>query len=392
LPEHLSDKQLAAFRLRRLTPADLLAVDDHLAACEECRLKLPEAVVGRAFGALRAQLETGPPTHLTYEQMERYVDGGSDGVEREIAEAHLDACAGCADETADLAEFRAKGTPSVTPRPSYFTAPVRRWLLLPAAAVLVWGSTFLFQKRPVSEPTEQRTTAEHASPSPAAISLSLEDGGRRVTLDEQGHLKGLPALSAEQEASVRASLQTGQLETPPFLAGLVGEPGTLLGTTTEKDALRLVDPLGTAVETDQPTLRWRPLEGATSYTAAIFDARLNPVATSPAMTSTEWTVPKRLPRGQDYSWQVTALQDGREITAPAPPAPEARFRVLEESLAEEMRTARQAYAGSHLALGLLYARTGLVLEAERELGALAAANPQSSLARDLLKQLKAVRR
>jgi hypothetical protein len=213
-----------------------------------------------------------------------------------------------------------------------------------------------------------------------------------VTLDEDGGLAGLPALSPADEASIRAALETGRLEAPRFLAGLVAQPGTLLGGDSGADSFTLVEPTGTAVETDRPTLRWGRLEGASSYTVAVFDARLDPVATSPALTGTEWTVPKDLERGQDYSWQVTARKGGREVTAPAPPAPEARFRVLDEALAGEVRRARQLYAGSHLVLGLIHARAGLLPEAERELHALADVNPGSPVARTLLQQVQALRK
>jgi hypothetical protein len=198
-------------------------------------------------------------------------------------------------------------------------------------------------------------------------------------------------MSKEDEAAIRLALETGQVETPAFLKELAGQPGTLLGTGTEAEALKLVRPLGTAVETDRPTLRWLPLDGASSYIAAVFDANLNPVATSSRLSATEWTLPRALPRGRDYTWQVVARKEGREVTAPAPPAPEARFRVLEEAPAADIGRARQAYAGSHLALGLVYARAGLLDEATSELDALAGLNPDSSVARDLIQQVQALR-
>jgi hypothetical protein len=226
---------------------------------------------------------------------------------------------------------------------------------------------------------------------PAPVRIALDDGGRRVTLDDAGRLDGLPAMSEKDEAAVRVALETGRLETPAFLAELVEKPGTLLGTTNDTDRLSLVGPMGTAVETDRPTLRWKPLRGASSYTAAVFDAQLDPVATSPPSSGTAWTPPTPLPRGRDYTWQVTARLGDREVSAPAPPAPEARFRVLEESLATDVAHARQAYAGSHLALGLAYARAGLLDEAQRELQALVSLNPESPIARELLQQVQALR-
>jgi hypothetical protein len=91
-------------------------------------------------------------------------------------------------------------------------------------------------------------------------------------------------------------------------------------------------------------------------------------------------------------WQVTAVKDGKEIISPTAPAPEARFKVLEKAKADELTVVERVGPGSHLARGTLYARAGLLDDAERELRALLAANPKSSTARKLLQSLQAIRR
>jgi hypothetical protein len=391
VPPHLSEAQLSAFRTGTLPADALLEVDDHLAACEACREKLaPGSGLGKAFEAVRAEIRAGVmATHLTYEQIERYVDGRADDVEREVADSHFDGCRQCADETADLTDFRATGAPPIR-RPAR-TVQAFPWLLLPVAAALLWGATLLIRGTDGPGKPPVPTQAE-IPPSPPAVRVALDDGGQRVTLDEDGRLAGLPALSPADEASIRAALETGRLEAAGFLAGLAGQSGTLLGGDSGAGTFTLVEPAGTAVETDRPTLRWQRLEGASSYTVAVFDARLDPVATSPALTGSEWTVPKDLERGQNFTWQVTALKGGREITAPAPPAPEARFRVLDQNLTDEIRRLRPLCQGSHLALGIVYARTGLLPEAERELHALSDLNPGSPVARTLLQQVQALRK
>ncbi|MFN0172780.1 MAG: hypothetical protein ACKV22_40890 [Bryobacteraceae bacterium] len=40
MDDHVTELELEGYRRRRLAPTDLLRVDDHLAACEHCRLKL----------------------------------------------------------------------------------------------------------------------------------------------------------------------------------------------------------------------------------------------------------------------------------------------------------------------------------------------------------------
>ena len=89
---------------------------------------------------------------------------------------------------------------------------------------------------------------------------------------------------------------------------------------------------------------------------------------------------------------MKAVKDGQEVKSPRPPAPQARFRVLDRAKADELARAKRAYPSSHLTLGLLYAEAGLLKEAEQELRLLQRANPNSELARGLLRQIQALRR
>lgn len=109
------------YRRRRLTPTELLAVDDHLATCESCRRQLADreqraAAVTALQTALQqtAELETG---HLSPQLLSRYVNGALDAVQREITASHLEACAACAAMVEDLREFPAL-TAVVTEEPA----------------------------------------------------------------------------------------------------------------------------------------------------------------------------------------------------------------------------------------------------------------------------------
>ena len=97
---------------------------------------------------------------------------------------------------------------------------------------------------------------------------------------------------------------------------------------------------------------------------------------------------RSLKRGRVYSWEVTAIKEGREITSPVAPSPPARFKVLDQARLDELERARRTYAGSHLLLGVLYANIGLVEDAQREFQALAAANPNSEVAKRLALSVK----
>ncbi len=191
----------------------------------------------------------------------------------------------------------------------------------------------------------------------------------------------------EQDGPIHRLRGLQRAETP-VLTSLTTKTGSLMGGNPGVP-FALLAPVAQVSESARPKFRWQALDGAVSYTVTVYNAAFNKVATSPLLTTTEWQPAQPLPRGLTYSWQVKALKDGQEIAAPVPPAPEAKFKVLEPSKLQEVTNARRQFAGSHLALGLLYAEAGLLPEAERELQALVEANRTSTLARKLLQSVKA---
>jgi hypothetical protein len=91
-------------------------------------------------------------------------------------------------------------------------------------------------------------------------------------------------------------------------------------------------------------------------------------------------------------WQVRALRGDEAIVAPAPPAPEARFRVLSQAEAARLADLRGRYADFHLVRGILLAQAGSLDEAERELASLVEANPGIAGAQRLLDSLREQRK
>jgi hypothetical protein len=219
------------------------------------------------------------------------------------------------------------------------------------------------------------------------ISVALNDIGGVVALNKDGNLVGLGPLSPAQEKIVKTALTTGRTTTPSWLAEIRTTDDALMGGT-DGETFRLLGPVGIALRTDRPAFRWAPLTGATSYTVTISDSNFNQMATSGPLTGTEWTPPRPLARGAVYNWEVTARKDGKEITAPAPPA-RAGFRVVETTKLEELEQAERA--NSHLLSGVLYAGAGLLDDAERAFQALANANPGSPVAARLLASVKTLR-
>jgi hypothetical protein len=451
MPEHLTDGQVERYQRRVMSPAELLETGEHLIECEVCSRQLRrKRQTDSAFAFLRADFEahaSAPSEHLQYEQIAGFADGTLDETEHEIVISHLDFCSACREDIRHLSQFKASlaaptelGRTSATP-PTWRERMAALWrspvgwsplrlagmtafaLLLVAAAAVAWftwkqiSSPRTDMARsgatpPVLEPT--RSPAESSTveseklqgdantvgsdepaqphPTPEAtpeILLALDDGGRRITLDKQGQVKGLEALSPSDQRAVKEALTSQRVDRSPALAELRGRAETFLGESGEGSAFALSGPVGVVVATDRPTFRWRALGGASSYVVTVYDSGLNELAASPPLSGTQWKASSALSRGGVYIWQVTATKDEQKIVSPVAPAPEAKFKVLGHAELAELERARRKHPNSHLLLGTLYARAGLLDDAAREFQALLKANPSSAVARKLLRSVKA---
>ncbi len=448
--EHLAESLIERYRQRQLDAVELLALDDHLTACAICRQQMR---VSLSLSGSPARLQTDLANHFSEEidhlpelRLTGYLLNRLDPVDRELAESHLDFCEDCQSELGKLqqtglpanAVAGASVAPAAAPRkwderllPSWLRELWNgNWASLPLTlrvagamallALLAWG---IWRWRAPSDGQQQivegplpTATAENRLPEtiPQSETLfAINDGGARITSDANGNLTGIESLSPAQQQAVKTALSsdssggsaTGLAGILPAMtdlkvsaSGLMGAPDgdTALEWAAAQTTMRM--PFAEVVLEDRPTLRWQPLAGADSYVVTIHDPAANyrEVSSSSKLNATRWTPPRPLPRGHLYIWQVTAVvknADGseREITAPAPKAPEAKFRVLARAQFDEVMQARQMYPDRHLTLGLLYVRFGLLKDAEIELQKLAAANPESQIAPKLLRDLRAKR-
>jgi hypothetical protein len=78
-------------------------------------------------------------------------------------------------------------------------------------------------------------------------------------------------------------------------------------------------------------------------------------------------------------WQVRAWRGEEMVSAPAPPAPPARFEIAGEQVAARVEQLRSAPHASHLLAAALCASEGLKEEAAAEMQALERENPGSAL-------------
>jgi len=140
-----------------------------------------------------------------------------------------------------------------------------------------------------------------------------------------------------------------------------------------------------------PVFKCEQLSGASAYRVNVLDSRGCQVAESGDLPSaiTEWKPGTPLDRGNIYSWVVIAVVDGKEIVSPGASAPAMKFQVLSTSDLTKLDQLKRTH--SHLALGVLFAKVGLLAEAERELKELVRLNPHDKVAKKLLRSVGLIR-
>lgn len=302
------------------------------------------ADLDRAAAALARGISPGPDDHdhPAYETIEALVDGRLHAADVEAVQAHAELCSVCAEDIADLSAMRAAMQP---PAPAVASAPARRRLMVIAASIAatvvlaVWLS-------------------ERAGPGdPAPVPLA--------TAPPAVPLAPASRLTPEEQAVVAGAAEARRLEVPADVASLAGSVGTLLGETGDRGPLTPSMPIGTVVLAARPAFAWSPMPGARAYTVAVFDEQFTEVARSGRLTATAWTPAVDLPAGRTLSWQVTAHLASGDVNGPAPPQPEARFRVIDAQTAATTMDQLSRLSNEPLALGILLARSGLLQEAAR---------------------------
>jgi hypothetical protein len=143
---------------------------------------------------------------------------------------------------------------------------------------------------------------------------------------------------------------------------------------------------------DRPIFEWQMVEGASIFEVKIADSRGREVANSGPLpaSATQWSPATPLRRGIIYRWAVSVIINGQTVTSPAPTTPEMKFKILEASKMRQLEHLR-GRGFSHLALGVFYAREGMLAEAEHEFQALVNENPDSQITANLLSAVQSWR-
>lgn len=336
--EHVTQEMLDRLARREIGPNDLRTALRHISGCDECARRASLSLDGRidALGADLA-MDNGRTDHLDPEsELMAYVDGTMAPAELELAESHLEECAMCRAEVADLAEVR-RTLPARPRRP--------RWWLAVAAAIAAVLMLLLITRR---------TAVDHVTPPTASAPITAPATSTQPPVD------GQPAYpNDEWTRLVRTALTTARLPFPADLALLETGRDVLRGGSS--GALTAVSPSGVVIDEPRPRFTWPERDGATFVVSVFDDGR--EVTTSEPLTTTAWTPSRPLPRGRTYSWEVEVTRGTATEILPASPAPPARFRIASERDHVQIEDARRRHPGDHVLHAVLAARTGMRAEA-----------------------------
>ena len=427
MAEHLTPDQVARFKQRKLSPAEWLAFHEHLATCEPCRQAVSDPLwVQAAYTSLQQDVKDGEQlglNHLTYEQMEAYVDDELYDADLETVESHIELCPTCREELRDLREFRdSLESRDLASGGSHLES---------LEPLTIFASADEQHIAPRLDSTRHKLSSKRLTLDASAddqYSASRADNARRKLIHFWRYPGYLAAVSAAcamvvaavwflpqlhhtaepNHAQVPQNSQPGDqaptnqfvvktappqqdLHPPAGLNALTGETGTLLGETVQADSFAVLAPVGTYVEDVQPVFRWQALSGASRYKVTVVDTALQGVLESPAISGTSWKATTALQRDKVYLWQVTAFRNSEQAVAPSPPAPEARFEVIGQSQADQLTQLKMSVPIDHFALGSAYANAGVLDDAERELRLVSGSDANYGLAQKFIADIEALR-
>jgi len=430
MTHHLSTLQVQQLCVSALPEDELVAAAVHTTECQSCHDRFVEELK-RQRGSTPLNFTLEPEfwfrhEHVDFDHLVALADKTLDQDTEEIINIHLKTCESCREDVRSFLAFRntTAREKNVTFGPIDYQPthdiPMRPWwqrlktrpayavaaIALVVVAVLI-GVIALNRRSGALEANKQehknrdieRNPNVSSSPLPNIASspssgadlekvVILKDSLGEVTIDKNGRITGLDELSENNRQYIARAALSEQLEPPDVLRHLSGEQSGLRGNDNGRQGFRLLNPVRRVVIEDRPLFRWESLPGVSSYRVYVLDANGNHVAESEELppSKTKWKAPVPLPRGQVFSWTVIAVVDGKKVVSPAASAPEMKFAVLSAGDLQELNRLKKI--DSHLALGIFYAKAGLLTEADREFQKLIELNPQSELPRKLLQSVR----
>jgi hypothetical protein len=346
---HISREQLVQYRNRALAPQELVAVDGHLGRCQECRTQL--AGMATPPAAAIAAIKDARFEHLSYEQMDAWVEDTLDQTERELVLSHIGLCAPCARQ---LKAYESYAPVMAAPLPLKNA---------PAAIQLAQPITFGEKIRAMFRMPQIAMIAA-AVALIAVISPLMMDKSNKGSSDITAQFDSLPEAV---RASAKEVINGDGAQRPASLNGLAPNTDSSLQY-----------PVSEVVEGRQPILRWKNFAG--SYTVSVFDTNGRRIARSAVINDTHWLVPVTLERGQEYRWQIQGGSETRTAT----------FRVLNDADEDRLSQVRETHP-TPAALGAVEQQMGLLSLAQQQFEMLKKEQPNSLDAAKLLDHVNEMR-
>jgi hypothetical protein len=426
--QHVSKSINKRFCVRALPVEELAIIAEHLDTCSTCLDQFTKTLQSRR-GSAPLKFTLAPEfwfrnEHVDYEQLAGLADNKLDATEREVIDIHLKVCGSCREDVRSFMAFREQIQPKVDipsvpfgrelTHQSYWMSwwhglvwkPVYVAAIVVMGIALVVGTALLLKRRaenlqaqqvptPQVSPNSTHDNRAAKLPSPPDTSndtatdkhseeaiVVLNDRGGTITVDKAGNVSGLDDVPPPTRDAIAKVLLTEKIEAPAIVKNLAGQESALRGS--DKHPFKQLSPTRTVIVSDRPTFKWESVSGASAYRVFVNDPSGQIIARSDELppARTEWLIPEPLGRGEIYAWTVTAVVDGMERVAPAPSTPEMKFQVLSAANLRQLSQLRRSR--SHVALGLFYAKVGLIAEAERELRIVHQDNPRSPIVKKLL--------
>lgn len=294
-----------------------------------------------------------------------------DELDRDCIRFHLNECASC---YARLAALESRHEVQTGRSDEIEDLPLIRWRMPAAYAAAAFILTVcLISWIVAARRTRSSDVIGDQSSVPDVAALIKPDGPNLLSQEAENHL---PA---------------GNLAMPEVIAGFDRSASLAVrGTYPSADTFSIIGPLATIVSNARPIFRWTELEGVESYTVSVYDGDLQLLTKSEPLKETEWMIPIRLRPEVTYTWIVVARKGGEERLAPAPPS-RAEFRIIGKRAYRKLKY-ELSQANSHGARGVLFAKTGMLDEAERELSIQVRLTPHDQRSRNLLARVRSWRR
>jgi hypothetical protein len=376
MPEHLNQEQLKGYRDRTLALGELVAVDAHLGGCEPCRSALAGIAEGKSSAAVISGIEQARFRHLSYEQMDDWVEDKLEPADRELVMAHIGLCPPCARQLIAYQGY----SPAMA-------APIRTAVFAAAQPVQEKQSFWAFLKQPQYALGAAALIAfiiitpltRHSAP-PEQTGAILAPAGTAVesTIPAQSSPLVEEAIDATELDSLPDTLREGAKGAMSD-TGSFARPASLKGLEGSSDGT-LEYPIGEVVEETQPVLRWKTF-GNSSYDVSLSDSR-GLISRHGGLKDTHFTPPSALVRDRVYTWEVESAGVKHRGT----------FRLLGENQQKELERVRAEHGGSHLVMGAVSMELGLLAQARQEFEAMAKDKTQSQQAAKLLNRIDALRK